>query len=918
MKKRIKFLGLISLALLIITCSKEGEGEETGTDNNGPPTEETKGKEFDVNVSGSAATITIPDAIMITVPQGAFEGKATFKVATLQSSDLPKAEDFTIYEAFEVTSTSGSTFNKELEITIKYDASQGEKEAGRNGAAYYDEKRKRWIPFTDVTVDEEKSEIKFKSNHLCKLSRYSIKRQLGYTDWRSSLHFYIYWNAAKVPDNTTYISPYKTVNVGTDPHYVQDIERYLEDAYAVFKNAQLQLPNGKIDVYLKNLGSGIDGMTSFMGSIYINEAIQNSNYATVEEALPMVCAHELLHYIQDYYYVQLFSDFTTKWWLETTAVQADRFVWPTNKKFEVLEYAQNLYQNLPRSWDDCNSDPEYYIAGNFLAYLITYRQGEKLTLPDLIKECGKASNISSIRTIIDNLLRTKKTTIGQEYTHFIQWAIEGKSDIKLPPMSPTPTPVYPNFKNAILTDKTQQGNLNADIPYLATCFFKGMNKTKEKLTLIAKMESKSDYITALAYKMSKNANPVLLREMNSKDSVELESASDSLWIDVVCINKDKDQKGSAAVNFHFITTQPKITSILPNKVKPGDTITITGVNLVKKYDDVYLYVNDQLVNMYKVVGALVTKSDTKLVLVIPEDIQHGIYNIHVTTNGIPSNKVSIEVEREKPVIQLWGCKHYILYPEDFILKTWGFPMPDPEGMNENPFIEQKIYLAGKNWVNDYQKTIIKINGTPLPLDRVWTGAEPFHFPTYQRELAFVMPTDISGNITITIETVGVESNSVNFFVGVPITVLQKELPFLGVTMSSLSFYYNDALTKYITIKGLNGLESGSNENQSVSWRENVLTVICNKGGVRYEFVYIFSEDGMKASLQGKINSDEIDFDFTVQNLYVEIRNGLKYIQGHTTQEIYSFSGTVKTAEGTYPITKVSYGLIPSIRFRFPN
>jgi len=267
----------------------------------------------------------------------------------------------------------------------------------------------------------------------------------------------------------------------------------------------------------------------------------------------MACAHELLHYIQDYYYMQLFSKFTIKWWLEATAVQADRFVWPTNSKYEAIDYSANLYGNLTKSWDNCNSDPEYYIAGTFLSYLITYRTGTKLNLPELIVDGGKATDISFMRTIVDNSIKTKLGSpgIGAEFVNFIKLAYSGSSAIKLIPSSPTPSPVYPNFKNSILKTKNQKETLSATIPHLATAFFKGMNKTGEKQIIVAKIESKTEQLVALAYKINRDGSATYLQDMFANDSLKIELNDDKEWLEIVGINKDKDNDGTMAVNFKF-------------------------------------------------------------------------------------------------------------------------------------------------------------------------------------------------------------------------------------------------------------------------------------------------------------------------------------------------------------------------------
>lgn len=539
------FVFILVIAGLFWSCKKNEAVAPAVTDND---------KSVDIQVSNAPATISIPNVIEMVIPQGAFNGTATIKIVPLNASSLPVSADFVLFESFDISSTSGKTFAKNLDITFKYDQTKGKKGSLFNGAAYYNEDLKKWIPFSDVAVDTVKSEIHIKTNHLCKLGRYSYTGAFGYSDWASSLHFNIYWNESGILSNAQYNSPYKSVNVGSDPWYVQDIEFYLETAFSAYKKANLSLPDGKINVYLKDLGTD-DGMSSFTGNIYINQKIQNSKtgYATTEEILPMACAHELLHYVQDYYYMQLFSEYTIKWWLEATAVQADRYVWPSNKKFEVVDYGKNLYNNLSRSWDDCNRDPDYYIAGTFLSYLINYRTGTKLSLPEIITDGGKATDISYMRTILDNGIKSKLSSsgIGEEFVNFIKWAIEGKSDIILIPSSPTPTPVYPNFKSSILQAKTQKETQSSTIPHLATAFFKALNKTNEKQTMVAKIDSKTDQVVALAYKMNDKGSATFIKEMNVKDSVMVELADVKEWVEIVGINKSKDSDGTISVSYKF-------------------------------------------------------------------------------------------------------------------------------------------------------------------------------------------------------------------------------------------------------------------------------------------------------------------------------------------------------------------------------
>jgi hypothetical protein len=856
--------------IFVVSCSK--------TDNDDPGNPSS----YEINVSLAPATIEIPNLVEVLIPQGAFEGSATFKISTVQASSLPASTDFEMIETYEITSTSGKTFAKDLEITIKYDPLKGQKDVNLNGAAYYHEDLKKWIPFSDVIIDAEKSEIRIKSNHLTKLGRFSYTKLLGYTDWSSSLHFTYYWNEPGVLDNTKYISPYKDVNVGADPHYIQDIRSYMEASYAAFKKANLNLPSGKINVYIKKLDSGTDGMTSFLGNIYISESIENSNYATTAEALPMVCSHELLHYVQDYYYMQLFSDYTVKWWLEATAVQADRYVWPANKKFEVIEYGQNLSQNLTTSWDDCNNDPGYYIAGNFLSYLISYRAGTKLELPDLIKEGGKAGNISFMRTILDQMIKSKlgSSGIGEEYANFIKWAVDGKSDIKLTPQRPTPTPVYPNFKNAILTGKFQNEKLTASTPRLAVTFFKGLNNTKEKLEMIAKLDAKSDQLIAWAYKMNSNGTATFLKEVKAKDSVIVELADNQEWAEIVCVNKTKDDEGFATVKFSF-NTMPHVTAISPQKAKAGELVSIQGSNLGTGVTS-SIFINNQSVNLTKY---LKSWTNSLIQFIVPENASSG--QIYVTNSGILSNKQTFEFIKTPPILDKIGI----------FMGTTYFPGYQPWGGYDQ--YSKTIYIFGKNWSTDPAKTFVKVNGNIVPI----TGYSGTTLPDQQ--LSIDMPA-INGNFTITVESEGMESEPKNFYKGIPPEILHKMplMRFLNQFMATYNDYQDNNKPKthscsFTIAKDYNTLES-------YSWSGNTLTIV-GKGAEyigTHNVVLTFNEFGtMVTKVEVDVKSLNTDIKYILNNLKVELwgmYNQLKFVRAAIPASAYqSVSGTRMTTEPRY-------------------
>lgn len=642
----MKKLSLVQILFLLLVLATNCKKDEADTDKKSTEKTEYNGK---INVDNGDVTVGIPNIVDVKIPQGAFSGDATFTVKILNTSSLPAPTDFTMYEAFEITSSSGTTFAKNLEIKIKYDDTKGEKIAKNNGAAFYSETSQKWIPFSNVTIDTIQKVVTIKTNHLTKLGKYSYSFLVnGYTDWASSSHFYIYWKEPGVITNAEYSSPNKDSNVGNDPHYIQDILYYLEASWTAYKAAGLEVPDSRINVYVDPLPAGTDGVTSFTGKLTINQKMEGSAYATAAENLPMVCAHELLHYVQDYYYVQLFADYATKWWLEATATQADRIVWPKNTKFESLDPELDISLNLGSSWDNCLADPNWYIAGKFLSYLANYRTGGKMSIPEIIKECGKATNVSYYRTIVDTYVKTKlgSTGIGDEFRDFVRYAFDAKGGLKYPAEAkPGFTPALANQKNCILRTSYDVSTNEISVPYLAAGFLKCGNYIGEMQNVYAKLDKKSPEVDVFAYKSSISGSRNFIQQMNEKDSVKIELASSDEWIDLLVVNKTKESKGSASATFRCEKI-PFITSVLPVKAKVGDEITISGLLFGTKISSSDIYFNTIKVNALS--SEVKSWTDNKIVVKVPVGTETG--KISIKTFGAESNKAAIEII--KPSISL--------------------------------------------------------------------------------------------------------------------------------------------------------------------------------------------------------------------------------------------------------------------------
>jgi hypothetical protein len=566
-----RFPIIIGILLILTVCKNELPQRDPVVTTTTTTSGEYSGK---VNVDKADANIGIPNVIDVKIPQGAFNGDATFTIKKLDPATLPVVTNFKPYESFEITSSGGTTFAKNLEIKFKYaDNKTGKKD--KNTVAWYNEVAGKWIPFYDVALDTIQKIATINTNHLCKLSRCSyLNSYYGFTDWTSSLHFNIYWTDPGVMTNAVYNSPNKGINSGSYPWYVQDILYYLEDAWNAYKGVNLTLPTGKIDVYLQNLTE--PGETSYFGYISINQKMTGGMYFLTEEFLPTTCAHELLHFVQDYYYFEAF-DFP-HWWMEATAVQADRIVWPGHTKFEALDTDYSLGLGLLKSWDDCATNPEWYIAGRFLSYLANYRTGVKMNIPDIIKETGKATNASYYRTIVDTYVKTKlgSTGIGDEFRNYVKWAYEGKGDIKYPWVDP----IGVNKKICIISSTLPTPSASLTIPHLAVGFINCPNPADIKRTMYAKLDKKSAEVEVLAYYLQ-NGTRTYVQSMNEKDSVKYVLADRLAQIEIVVINKTKDtDNGTAKVTFRLesdptvkLTIEPDQSQGTPSKAVKFTALT---------------------------------------------------------------------------------------------------------------------------------------------------------------------------------------------------------------------------------------------------------------------------------------------------------------------------------------------------------
>jgi hypothetical protein len=550
-------------------------------------------------------SVTVNQKISITIPAGTVQNGSRLTIMEVAPSNIPQDSENEYYEVFDVKINTAATFSNPLRMTIQYNPLKvpNGKFKSSIGVSYYSETLQRWILFNNCTIDTNRHSITFETTHLTKLGRFGWRNLEGYTDYSSSSHFYVYWKGGDVPSNTEYISPYHSVNVGTDPDYIQDMLYFLETSYTAFKNThKLTVPTKKVDVYVKDLGSD-DGNSSFFGYLNINQRVGGvTRTDPMDQALAKVCAHEFLHYIQDYYYVLFAVGNYTKWWLEATATQADRMVWPnTLPSYEAVQYASgNVESMCHKSWDDCNADPDYYIAGGFLTYLSTYTSSPHVKIADLIKLGGSNTDLSYMRTIIDQQLQTIGISGGiqSEFNNYIKWCYEGTGPIKMNKSPILKSTNLPWVTPVILTASENSAVTSKTLPYLSARMIKIRNDDTTKNNVIVKAEAVHEDDLLWIYKCT-GSTRTDIGQLIEGDSLSVGLVK-SEWLDCLVVNGSKDEGHDVILHMRLLDDQLNGTWLIQSTVISNDDPN--GVVPSESAEQRFTVLSSTSLNIYDVIN----------------------------------------------------------------------------------------------------------------------------------------------------------------------------------------------------------------------------------------------------------------------------------------------------------------------------
>jgi len=400
-----------------------------------------------LNVTGKTITV-IADSIEVVIPEGITD--KDFRL-TIQKLDAPPPahDSVTLGSVYDVRVSFGDIFDMPLLIKLRnFNADTLKMEdIERFMPAYFDEVEREWAYFDNGNISLKDSSLVFETYHLTKLSWLYDKEVIyGYTDVFVRNNIRVFF---KEKDESFFIYNYGKNQTAQpwhlpsdDPEYevpvmIQDIAQYLFEVMEKFRSINLPVPDHFYTVYVKEMDDY--GSVGLMG--LLNHYMTINRDILTPEQLRSLLAHEFMHYTQDNY---IASHAGNIFWMEAHAHLADRMVWdstimPVSESDGYLlngrSGSNNIFEFLSASWDywdrsiltqNWRGNVYYcYLAGTFLHYMRSYRDGEKLKPDVLLKE---TSYLDSWRNYLDSYItKHLSSSIGVEYDNYVKYIVEGSN-----------------------------------------------------------------------------------------------------------------------------------------------------------------------------------------------------------------------------------------------------------------------------------------------------------------------------------------------------------------------------------------------------------------------------------------------------------------------------------------------------------
>ncbi len=540
-----------------------------------------------LNVRDKSVTIAA-DSIEITIPADFTD--SDFRLTVKKLNNPPEAPANRILaSAYDVKVSIGSVFEIPLLIKLKNIDKNAiaPENIDRYKAVYFDEEKKEWITYGKSALILQDSTIVFETNHLTKLSwLWDTEVLSGYTDVFIRNNIRVFYKEKDEDFLNSIYGKSQTVQpwhvTSGDPEWgtplqIQDIAQFLYEVKEAFRALNLPVPDHIFTVYVKEMDD--DGNVGLMG--LLNHYLNINRDIDSPETLRSLLAHEFMHYTQDNY---ISSNAGNIFWMEANAHLSDRLVWneaviPVSESEKYLLNSRsgnnNIFQFLSNSWDywdkgmitqNAFGNVNFcYLAGTFLHYMRSYKEGTRLKPEILLKETPYTG--SWLEYLDSYATNNLGADIGDQYEAFVKFIVEGSKPVfsltdttegadPLKYLKTAPSEFMTNkfFKfPAVRGKQILKDTISLELPYLSSQMVQMYNINTDKQKALVKYKRttlKSDKNMVYLCRYDSEARKILYEDISDVDSsafviespagTNMEKKKHVAWL--LFINKDKTEE----------------------------------------------------------------------------------------------------------------------------------------------------------------------------------------------------------------------------------------------------------------------------------------------------------------------------------------------------------------------------------------
>lgn len=562
--------------------------------------------------TATSQTFQIGDVTVI-LPARLLSAPADLAVATsTTASSLPlPTPDTQIIGAFDISLGSSSSFNADVTLEFAYDPTKLDPSVpeGENlWVSAWDSEHKRWT-LQPIEIDATRHHIVVRTRHLStwiywKLKGYAyVAAATGYSP------FEIYYHPGHTQPRTDVAATY------TMRDLANDVLATLTTARQAYADAGFVVPNYQVKAIITDAGDS--NMDPYTGNIFLDR-----KELTTLEILRHDSGHELFHVVQNQYF-NIWGMDNRRWWIEGTPDYASSVVvW--NGQTPLPELTATYFDESLTLYDNVHA----YQNSQFVHYLVSRRNLSFKALWDAVATNSMRGD-NGLQALQNYVASATGKTFEQVWADFVEYAL-------FDPSLPMTDLALTAFK---LTDSAPSGKRTVEVPSLAAkAIYVAVTAPASGATTRTVAFSATGLTTNATVELWQMTGTT--RSGAQLKSVLVDSTSRAVLqlgandgVEAVVINS-----GASPCSATVTATsgQAVISSVSPNPVAPGASLTLTGTGFGASAAGNQVYWDTATLSAS-------TWSDTSIGFVTPASATSGTHEVYVSIAGVTSNTIQVSV-----------------------------------------------------------------------------------------------------------------------------------------------------------------------------------------------------------------------------------------------------------------------------------